>query len=137
MIGKRASENLTPKQREFCHQYITNGDAKASYLAAYDSNSPNSAGIEGQKLLRQPKIQAYLDELQKPAQRKAFHERDKKRKVLWDIINSADSSNADKCRAMDILNKLDGEYANLNRPTDETATDISELDIETLKQIAN
>ena len=137
MIGKSARENLTPKQRAFCHEYIANGDAKASYLAAYDSNSPNSAGIEGQKLLRMPKIQNYLVELQKPAQLKAFHERDKKRAVLWGIIENADSSNADKCRAMDILNKLDGEYTNFSRPNEDNATDISELDIETLKQIAN
>ena len=69
--------------------------------------------------------------------KKGAEERDKKRNVLWSIIEDPESSNADICRAMDILNKLDGEYVNVNHNVEETATDISNLDLETLKQIAN
>lgn len=128
---------LTLKQQRFCEAYILSGDVVEAYMTAYDSNSPKSACVEGNKLLKNPKIQDYLLELQKPAKIKAFKERDRKRAKLWGIIDNPESSNSDICRAMDILNKLDGEYINVNHNVEEQATDISGLDLETLKQIAN
>lgn len=132
-----AALGLTLKQQRFCEAYVATGDTTESYMTAYDSTSAKSACVEGNKLLKNPKIQDYLLELQKPAKIKAFKERDRKRAKLWGIIDDPDSSNADICRAMDILNKLDGEYINVNHNVEETATDISGLDLETLKQIAN
>lgn len=128
---------LTEKQRAFCMAFVACGDAQEAYLQAYDSKSEVSARNEGNKLLRNEKIQSYLLELQKPIKVKAFRDRDRKRERLWTIIEDPESTNADVCRAMDILNKLDGEYITGNRDIDGGATDISQLDVETLKQIAN
>ena len=78
--------------------------------------------------------------LQKPieecAKVTAISEREKKRAVLWQIIESPDSSNADRCRALDILNKMDTEYINVNRNVTDTESSIDALDVETLKKLA-
>ena len=60
-------------------------------------------------------------------------EREKKRAVLWDIINTGD--NNDKCRAMDILNKMDSEYVNVNINDNRNAPDLSKLDLTALKDL--
>ena len=137
MIPTARVKGLTLKQQRFCEEYIITADPADAYMKSYDCTSPKAASVEGNRLLKTTKIQDYLLELQKPAKIKAFKERDKKRNVLWSIIEDPESSNADICRAMDILNKLDGEYVNVNHNVEETATDISNLDLETLKQIAN
>lgn len=54
-------EKLTVKQEAFCREYIKSGNATESYkLAGYSVKSDNAAGVEGHKLLRNPKIQKRL-----------------------------------------------------------------------------
>ena len=126
---------LTEKQKAFCREYFSNGgNGTQAYLAAYDSNSEQSASIESSRLLVREDIQEYLNTLNKPLERKAISERERKRAVLWDIIQTGD--NNDKCRAMDILNKMDAEYINVNHNITESKTDISSIDLDKLKQLA-
>lgn len=125
--------------KNFCREYVGNGGkAGEAYMAAYDSNSPVSANVESTKLLKREDVQNYLAELRKPMEvaaiTTALTEREQKRQVLWDIINTAES-NADKCRAMDILNKMDNEYININRNIEENSTIIADLDDETLRKL--
>ncbi len=132
-----AALELTEKQRNFCHAYIETGDAFEAYTRAYDTKGGGAARTESYKLMRNPKIQDYLLELQKPIRAKSFRDRDRKRERLWKIIDDPEASNADVCRAMDVLNKLDGEYIAGGQRMDEDSTDISNLDLETLRQIVN
>ena len=108
---------LTPKQEKFCQCIVSGMSGKESYQTAYNSTSDNSAMIESTKLLARDDIQEKITALRKPletvAQTQAISEREKKRAVLWDIIQSGDD-NA-KCRALDILNKMDMEYININK----------------------
>lgn len=54
-------QKLTVKQEAFCRAYIKTGNATESYkLAGYSANTDGVAGVEGHKLLKNPKIMAAL-----------------------------------------------------------------------------
>ena len=52
------------------------------------------------------------------------------------MVETAESD-SDRLRAMDILNKMDSEYININRNMQDDQTAISNLDTNTLRLIAN
>lgn len=129
---------LTEKQKEFCHEYVRNsGNGTQAYLHAYNSNSENSAKIEASKLLRRDDVTEYIQALTKPTQNRIINEREKKRQWLWDIIESPSVSESDKLRAMDILNKMDAEYININKNIEDKPAEIINLDSNTLKRLAS
>ena len=80
-------------------------------------------------------ITEYIKSINKPLENRITSEREKKRRWLWDMIDNA-SNDSDKLKAMDLLNKMDAEYININRNI-EQKTDISTLDAETLKKLSN
>jgi phage terminase small subunit len=133
-------DRLTEKMKEFCREYVSNGgNGTQAYLTAYDSNSETSASIEASKLLRRDDITEYIATLNKPMENRIQNEREKKRKIIWDRIavcieNGNDSAVA---RYMDILNKMDSEYININKNVDDTKTAIDELDVDTLRALAS
>ena len=71
--------------------------------------------------------------LQKAAQQTALTEREKKRAWLWDMINNA-TNDSDRIRAMDILNKMDSEYINIQR-IEKEETPVNNLDPNTLLKL--
>lgn len=53
---------LTEKQKRFCDYYIKTLNATQSYKAAgYSASNDNVAGVEGHKLLKNPKIKSYIE----------------------------------------------------------------------------
>ena len=132
---------LTEKQRAFCRNIVSGMTNKDAYQAAYDCSSDNAAWIESTKLLKREDIAEEIKTLRKPielkVQTEALTEREKKRQILWGFIHNPAVANNDKLRAMDILNRLDQEYINVNRNIDERKTDISDIDLDKLKQLAS
>lgn len=129
---------LTIKQRNFCHEYVTNGGKGIdAYMTAYDSKSVGSAKQEASKLLKRDDITEYIQALTRPTINKVMNERDKKRNIIWDRIQYCMDNNDDAAlaRYMDILNKMDQEYINITR-NEENKTDISALDTSTLLKLA-
>lgn len=131
---------LTPKQEKFAQCIVSGMSAKDSYYAAYDTTcNERVAYNEASKLLARDDLQKRLVELREPlenhARTTALTEREKKRAVLWDIIANGD--NNDKCRAMDILNKMDAEYTNVNHNVNETKLDLSSIDVNALKRLSD
>ena len=131
--------SLTPKQQKFCQCIVSGMSGKDSYLTAYDSNSTTSAYSESYNLLQRDDIKAYIDTLKKPIetniQKTAISERQKKRQWLWDMIENTSVSESDRLRAMDLLNKMDSEYIQTNHNINDSKTNISGLDTDTLKQL--
>ena len=128
---------LTEKMKHFCREYYTNGgNATEAYLVAYNTTSRITASRESYVLLKRPDVNEYLKELNLPNENKAISEREKKRDILWSFINDTTKSDNDRLKAMDLLNKMDSEYVNINRNIDENKTDISNLDSDTLARIA-
>ena len=131
------SNGLTEKMKHFCREYYTNGgNATKAYLAAYNTTNETIARMEGYVLMKRPDINEYLKELNLPNENKAISEREKKREILWSFINDTAKSDNDRLKAMDLLNKMDSEYVNINRNIEENKTDISNLDMATLAKIA-
>lgn len=131
---------LTPKQEKFCQCIVSGMSGKESYITAYENNSnDNTAYKEAMKLLDREDIQARIKDLRKPlelqAKTIALSERDKKRQWLWDMINNPNTADSDKLRAMDILNKVDAEYSNININHNTTDIKLDNIDLTTLKSL--
>lgn len=130
---------LTEKLKHFCREYYSNGgNGTQAYLTAYDGNSTQAASIESSKLLQRTDVQEYLAALNKPAERRAQSEREQKRELIKSRILAcvAKDDDASAARWMDILNKMDSEYININRNIDDTATVLEGVDTSTLKLLA-
>ncbi|MBS4173479.1 terminase small subunit [Bacillus sp. FJAT-49736] len=55
---------LTVKQKRFADYFIETGNATEAYKkAGYSAKDDNIAGVEGHKLLKNPKIDSYIKEL--------------------------------------------------------------------------
>ena len=129
---------LTPKQEKFCECIVSGMSGKDAYITAYDSSGSNqNAYNESSKLLAREDIQERLKVLRKPLEEHVrttiISEREKKRAWLWNMIENA-ANDSDRIRAMDILNKMDSEYINIQR-IEKDETPISELDTQKLIEI--
>ena len=61
--GDGKLNELTIKQKRFADEYIISGNATEAYKkAGYRVSSDRVAGVEGHKLLKNPKIKSYIDE---------------------------------------------------------------------------
>lgn len=134
---------LTIKQMCFCQEYVKNGgNGKEAYLAAFESNNPTTAKVEATRLLSREDIQEYLLQLRKPIEkavkRKIINEREHKKQIIQDRLEAciAREDDAAIARYLEIWNKMDGEYININKDITDRETDIANLDIKTLQQLA-
>lgn len=127
------SNGLTEKMKAFCREYVSNGgNGTQAYLTAYNGNSETAASIESSKLLRRDDITDYLTALNKPMENRIQNEREKKRNILWEFINDVSKSDSDRLKALDLLNKMDSEYININRNITDNNDNITELDTDKL-----
>ena len=129
---------LTPKQEKFCECIVGGMSGKDAYITAYNSSgSDQNAYNESSKLLAREDIQERLKVLRKPLEEHVrttiISEREKKRAWLWNMIENA-NNDSDRIRAMDILNKMDSEYINIQR-IEKDETPISELDTNKLIEL--
>lgn len=65
--------NLTPKQEKFCLEYLKTGNASEAYRQSYDYKKmkPESVNRAAKQLLDNAKIATRIQELKKPAIKKA------------------------------------------------------------------
>lgn len=133
---------LTPKQEKFCQCIVSGMSGKDAYMTAYDSNgSDQNAYNEASKLMAREDIQERLKVLRKPledyARTTAISDREKKRSIIWEELENARSQqdHAAIARYLDILNKMDQEYININKNV-ESDKALDTLDAETLRRLA-
>jgi phage terminase small subunit len=133
--------SLTPKQEKFCQCIVSGMSGKDSYLTAYNCDSDNAAMVESTKLLKRDDINERLKELRKPIENlvatQAITEREKKKAIIWERIQACIENNDDTsvARYMDILNKMDSEYININRNITDNNENISDLDTDKLLRL--
>jgi phage terminase small subunit len=99
---------LTIKQRRFVKEYVKDGNATQSALAAYDVKKRNAATL-GQSVLRVPKVRAAIEK----ALKKAGLDEEYVTGALKEIIESGkenreDATPADALRGIDTYLKLKG-----------------------------
>lgn len=128
---------LSQKMKNFCHIYMQCGNATQAYLEAYNTTSEVIARNEGALLLRRDDITEYINKLNKPTVNKITNERERKRKIIWERIEICREKGEDAAiaRYMDILNKMDAEYVNINRNIDDDGEKLAGLNTEQLKQL--
>ena len=133
---------LTNKQMEFCKEYLRNGgNATQAYLTAYDSESPKSAVVDASRLMRRDDIKEQIERLSKPMEkaivRKIVNEREYKKKLIQERIDEcvAKGDDAAIARYIEIWNKMDGEYVNINKDITDHNAMVKDLDTATLLQL--
>ena len=125
---------LTEKMKRFCREYYANGgNGTEAYLTAYDTDNRVTASREAHELIKRSDVLEYIKTLNIPQENQAISEREKKRSIIWDRINECITIGDDAAiaRYMDILNKMDAEYININRIEKED-TPIDNLDTDKL-----
>lgn len=99
---------LNARQKAFCEYYVACGNAtEAAIKAGYKEKY---AGVNADKLLKNTNIQKYMKELQEKTRVSRIMTAIERREFLTSMIKDGTVKDTDKLRAVDILNKMDGEY---------------------------
>jgi len=137
------SNILTAKMEKFCNELISGKTAKESYISAYNANcTDKTAYTEATRLLQKESIQKRLKELSKPLEAQAIatgiSEREKIKTILWNNLEKVQELQDHNLivKYCDIINRMNSEYVNISKTIEETKTDISNLNTETLKTLA-
>lgn len=102
-------DKLTEKQRKFCLEYRKNG-GNATEAAKAVGYSEKSAYKQGSSLLQKSVVLAYLDKLVKDSERQSIMGLVERQETLTKIARNNMAKDADRNKAIDILNKMDGVY---------------------------
>ena len=138
------TKELSNKQKQFCKNVVSGMTYKDSYIDAYNTKcSEQVAYNESSKLMLREDIQKEIkrisEPLEKAYQSNVLSEREKKKAIIWERIQYCMDNGNDNAvaRYMDILNKMDSEYLNININKEENNTPLDNIDAETLKRLAN
>lgn len=142
-MAKQQNRQLTPKQRKFCKNIALGMNYEEAYLGAYseDGKSINNAKGMAYRLMQDERIRKEVENLSQAVTNKVageiVNDRVKKIEILWAGIEECRlaGDHSGVARYMDILNKMDGEYVNINKNIDNQGGDIVNLSTEELKRI--
>lgn len=101
---------LTAKQEQFAKGIAEGMTQSDAYRAAYDAKkmSDNAVYREASLLMGNPKITQRLQELRDLAAKSTIMTAQQRKERLTELANDEDPNVA--MRAIDLLNKMDGEY---------------------------
>lgn len=99
---------MTYKQELFIQEYIKTGNATNSAIKA--GYSKRTAKSTGQRLLTFVDIKKRIEELSQKIANNNIMTAKERQEYLTKLINSDDVKVSDKLKALDILNKMTGEY---------------------------
>nr|DAX78799.1 MAG TPA: Terminase small subunit [Caudoviricetes sp.] len=99
---------LNARQKAFCEYYVASGNATdAAIKAGYKEKNARFIGSEN---LTKANIKKYIEELQEKAKGNRIMTAIERREFLTSMIKDAAVKDTDRLKALDILNKMDGEY---------------------------
>ena len=99
---------MTHRQELFIQEYIKTGNATNSAIKA--GYSERTAKSIGQRLLTFVDIKKKINELSQKIACNSIMTAKERQEYLTKLINAADVKVSDKLKALDILNKMTGEY---------------------------
>ena len=99
---------MTYKQELFIQEYIKTGNATSSAMKA--GYSKKTARAIGQENLTKPYIKKRIEELSQKIANNNIMTAKERQEYLTKLINSEDVKVSNKLKALDILNKMTGEY---------------------------
>ena len=102
---------LTAKEEKFSVNVATGMTLTDAYKNAYNAENMKDETIyvKACELAKKDKIKVRIEQLRNEASNEAILNTIQKKLVLTNIIKSSNSDN-DRMKAIDILNKMDGEY---------------------------
>ena len=99
---------LNARQKSFCEFYVASGNATESAIkAGYKEKNARFIGSEN---LTKANIKKYIEELQEKAKGNRIMTAIERREFLTSMIKDGAVKDTDRLKAVDILNKMDGEY---------------------------
>ena len=101
---------MNNNQKLFCQEYVKNGsNGTQAYLKSYKNCTEVTARKNANKLLTNTDILKYIEELQNKIEDENIMSAEKRMIYLSSIIKG-DENTSDKIKAIDTLNKMDGQY---------------------------
>jgi phage terminase small subunit len=102
---------LTAKQEKFVQNIIDGMSQADAYRSAYDTKrmSDKTVWESASKLMATPKVTARLAELRERMVDKSIMTAKQRLEFLTNVVNGEEDINA-KLKAIDIMNKMQGEY---------------------------
>lgn len=127
---------LTEKQEKYCvNRAIEEMNQTDAYKNAYDTSNMKDETIysEACKLDKDQKITTRIEELRKEARSDKVINTIQKKELLTQWIYDDDNSKSDRLKAMDILNKMDGDYitkveGSINLSYEESLREVADID---------
>ena len=97
----------------FCLEIVQSGNGTEAYKkAGYKAKSDNAAAVGAAKLLRKAKVQKRIEELRRELDSHKIMDAAERRELLTQFARDEETGKADRLKAMDLLNKMDGVYIN-------------------------
>ena len=103
---------LTQKQEKFVQGILEGKSGSDAYRAAYSTKNMSDKTVResASVLIKNPKVTARLKELRDEAMAPSIMSAVKRLEWLSELIRSEKESTGDKLRAVDIMNRMQGEY---------------------------
>lgn len=103
---------LTPKQEKFVQSLIQGMSQADAYRSAYATKNMSDKTIHeaASRLVADSKVSARLSELREQMTKDTIMSAQNRLEWLTETINDKDVSVSDKLRAVDIMNRMQGEY---------------------------
>ena len=120
---------LTDKQEKFCLNIVSGMNQADAYRNSYDAQNMADDTIyaEASKLMSNHKVTTRIEKLRDKAANSSIMSAIQRKEFLTNmILNDIDANRTDKLKALDILNKMDGEYITKI----EADVDISDIRVE-------
>ena len=126
------SEKLNIRQRKFAEYYSQSGNTVQSAIkAGYSEKYANALAY---KLLENIRVSEYIKELTEKAKDKRILTAKDRQVMLSDIARNKYSETNERIKAIDVLNKMTGEYMNKVEVSGSLKAETSKLD-ELVKQM--
>lgn len=128
-------KKLTARQKMFCEYFVASGNATQSAIKA--GYSDNYARDRIHSLMKSVGVSRYIEELQKKIQSSRIMSAVERQEWLTELIKNQKAKDTDKLKAIDILNKMEGEYLEKVQVTGEiNSNPFNNLTLEELKKLA-
>jgi phage terminase small subunit len=103
---------LTAKQEQFVQNILTGMSQADAYRSAYSTKrmSDNAVYREASLLVASPKVAQRLTELRNELAKPSIMTAQQRLEWLTGVINNAEEGTSEKLKAIDIMNKMQGEY---------------------------
>lgn len=103
---------LTANQEKFVQNIIEGMNQADAYRSAYPNQRMTDKTIweSASKLMKNPKVIARLTELRNELAKPSIMTAQERLEWLTDLINNAEEGTNEKLKAIDIMNKMQGEY---------------------------